>query len=314
MNRLAIFILLFSLAVTAQTPKADHHQHLFSPEVATLIKLPPISGADVVRRLDEAGMEKALILSMGYTWGKPGRNVPNEYEMVKAENDFNSREAAKYPKRLVAFCGLNPMAPYAMQELERCAKDPNLRRGLKLHIGNSVVDYHNAEHVEKVRQIFAAANKRKMAIVIHARASFSQKFAYGAEETRVILEKWLPAAPDVPIQIAHLAGSGPGYSDSDPAIDPALSTFADAIEKKDPRTKRLYFDVASNVFKDSTPEAKQLIAKRLRQIGMKRILYGSDATVGDTPAPKEGWAIFRTLPLTEKEFKTIANNVPPYMK
>jgi hypothetical protein len=34
---------------------------------------------------------------------------------------------------------------YALEELARCAADPNLRRGLKLHFGNSVVDFHNPE-------------------------------------------------------------------------------------------------------------------------------------------------------------------------
>jgi hypothetical protein len=60
---------------------------------------------------------------------------------------------------------------YALEELARCAADPNLRRGLKLHFGNSVVDYHNPEHIAQVRRVFRAANDRRMAIVAHVRAS-----------------------------------------------------------------------------------------------------------------------------------------------
>jgi hypothetical protein len=34
----------------------------------------------------------------------------------------------------------------------------------------------------------------------------------------------------------------------------------------------------------------------------------------DSVAPKAAWAAFRTRPLTEAEFQTIAANVPPYMR
>jgi predicted TIM-barrel fold metal-dependent hydrolase len=44
-----------------------------------------------------------------------------------------------------------------------------------------------------------------------------------------------------------------------------------------------------------------------------RILYGSDAAT-PTNLPKDGWAAFRKLPLSDAEFETIARNVPPYMR
>ena len=44
------------------------------------------------------------------------------------------------------------------------------------------------------------------------------------------------------------------------------------------------------------------------------ILFGSDAPTAEAFLPKAAWAAFRTLPLTEAEFQTIAGNVPPYMR
>ena len=40
------------------------------------------------------------------------------------------------------FCSVNPLKDYAIEELARCAKDPQLQLhiGLKLHFGNSDVD------------------------------------------------------------------------------------------------------------------------------------------------------------------------------
>jgi hypothetical protein len=57
-----------------------------------------------------------------------------------------------------------------------------------------------------------------------------------------------------------------------------------------------------------------LIAARIREIGVDRIVYGSDGAAGGNLAPREAWATFRQLPLTEAEFKAIANNIAPYMR
>jgi hypothetical protein len=121
-----------------------------------------------------------------------------------------------------------------------------------------------------------------------------------------------PAAPEIPVQIAHLAGAGPGYAD--PLVDDALGVFVEAITKGDHRTKNLYFDVTTMVPRRMPPERRQLVATRIRQLGLQRILYGSDAAVRGNLPPKEGWEAFRSLPLSEEEFRTIAGNVPPYFR
>ena len=146
------------------TPLADHHQHLFSPAVTKLsTALNPITASDVVSLLDAAGIERAVVLSAAYMFGSPNRAVENEYVKVKAENDWTSQQVGRFPNRLIGFCSFNPLREYALEELARCAKDPRLRAGLKLHFGNSVIDYHNAQHVERLRQssaLFRAANTR----------------------------------------------------------------------------------------------------------------------------------------------------------
>jgi uncharacterized protein len=89
--------------------------------------------------------------------------------------------------------------------------------------------------------------------------------------------------------------------------------LADAVEKGDPRIRNFYFDVTTVVLPGTSEDRLALITKRLRSLGMQRILYGSDAAAGGNLPPREGWAAFRRLPLSEAEFQTIANNVPPYM-
>ena len=275
--------------------------------------LQPISASDLIALLDAAGIRRAVVLAMGYTWGSPNRTVENEYEKVKAENDWTSQQVARYPDRVRGFCSVNPLRSYALDELARCAKDPQLRFGLKLHAGNSVVDYHNPEHIAQLRRVFRAANDNRMPIVIHMRSSYSRRLPYGATEGRIFLDSLLPSAPDVVVQIAHLAGGG-DYTDT--LSDEALGVLADAVAKGDPRTKNLYVDVSGVVGpRLGIPvAAAENMAKRIRQFGVARILYGSDGATGGNLPPREAWAAFRQLPLTDEEFRTIATNVAPYLR
>ena len=39
---------------------------------------------------------------------------------VKAENDWTAQQVAQYPDRLRAFCSVNPLKPYALDEVARC--------------------------------------------------------------------------------------------------------------------------------------------------------------------------------------------------
>jgi predicted TIM-barrel fold metal-dependent hydrolase len=271
-----------------------------------------LAAAEVIALLDKAGIQRAVLLSVAYIWGSPARTIDDEYAKVRAENDWNGAQAALYPKRLRAFCGFNPLREYALAELERCAKDPNLKRGIKLHFGNSDVQLENPAHVEQLSRIFRAANAHHMAIVVHMRASISKKRPYGATQARVFLEQLLPLAPNIDVQVAHLAGTGPGYDD--PPADEAMAVLAEAVERHDPRTRRLWFDVASCVNVDISPANAALVVKRIRQVGAKRILYGSDAAAGSNLRPRESWAAFRRLPLTEAEFRQIAKNLAPYLR
>ena len=54
--------------------------------------------------------------------------------------------------------------------------------------------------------------------------------------------------------------------------------LADAIEKGDPRTKNLWFDVTTVSDPNTSPEQAALVARRIRQIGVKRSSRRSQGT------------------------------------
>jgi predicted TIM-barrel fold metal-dependent hydrolase len=262
----------------------------------------PKSAEQLIAQLDEAGIRRAAVLSVAYWYGSPfmPKAEGDEYANVRAENDWTAKEAARFPDRLVAFCSFNPLKDYALEEIDRCAKVPQVK-GLKLHFGNSGVDVLNPDHLEKLRRVFARANERRLAIAVHLWTDQD----YGRKHAEAFLSQLLPAAPDIPVQIAHFAGGGPGYTDE------ALEVYAEAIAAGDPRTKNLYFDIAT-VADEQKDEVLRMFAKRIRQVGLQRVLYGTDL---GPPLARQSWLTFRTtVPLTDDEFRTIAGNVAPYFR
>jgi predicted TIM-barrel fold metal-dependent hydrolase len=262
----------------------------------------------LIAHLDAEGIKRAVVLSTAYWFGGSGdgKPAPDEYAKVRRENDWVAQQVARYPGRLIGFCSFNPLRDYALEELNRCAQNPNLK-GLKLHLGSVRADLLNPQHLEKVRQVFRAANEKRLPIVVHTLGPGG----HVREKAMAFLDQILPAAPDIPIQIAHLGGSGPNYDGEE-----ALAVFAEAISKGDRRLKNVYFDVASEVTRTTPQETLNLVARRLRQIGLRRVLYGSDraGTPDDRSAGTWDWKAFRRLPLTEDEFRTIAENVTPYAR
>jgi predicted TIM-barrel fold metal-dependent hydrolase len=265
-----------------------------------------ITAEQLIAEMDAAGIKRAAVLSVAYWFGNPRRNVEDEYAKVRAENDWVAEQVARYRDRLVGFCSFNPLKDYAIEELNRCAKNPNFK-GLKLHIGNSRVDMLNPQHIEKLRAVFRAANEKRFPILIHLWTSVGN---YGRAHAEAFLNQVLPVAPNIPIQIAHMAATGPGYTSDD-----AFEVYANAAANNDPRMKNVYVDVAGDVIRNTPPETLELVAKRLRQFGLQRVLFASDRSPGfGNESPKDAWESFRRLPLSEKEFRTVAENVAPYMR
>ncbi|GAB3390822.1 amidohydrolase family protein [Massilia agri] len=320
MSRLCLAAaLMLPLASRAATPAADHHQHLFSPGIIAF--LAPKPGPDALREipveelvglLDKAGIGRAAIMSVAYMYGRPTRVVEDEYAKVQGENDWTAAQAAKYPGRLRAFCGFNPLKDYALKELERCAFHPGLRHGIKMHFGNSDVQLENPEHVKRLQEVFRAANRHRMAIAVHLRANIGLKRPYGEAQARAFLTRLMPQAPDILVQVAHFAGTGPGFDD--PPANEVMRVFAEAAARKDPNTRNLYFDVASIATPELSPEHAREMVTRIRMVGVDKILYGSDAATPGNMKPVEAWAAFRALPLSPEEFGRIAGKVAPYLQ
>jgi predicted TIM-barrel fold metal-dependent hydrolase len=266
---------------------------------------PSITADKLIEVMDDAGIKYGVVHSVGYWFGNLNREIPDRQANMMAENDWTVAQTAKYPGRLIPFCGVNPLADYALAEIKRCDAMPQVR-GMKIHFANASINPANPEHVAKLRQFFRASNDAGLAIMAHIRGPVEP-----------IIDQLLPEAPDVPIQIAHMAS---GWQNA--------NKFADAIAAGKPGTRNLYFDWTQALgieghwkhgsplaVPNSTPEARANAANTMRRLGLGRILYGTDMPLSWNPSPREWWRkTILTLPLSDSEIRDIADNVPPYIR
>ncbi len=263
----------------------------------------PLDAERLVALLDAAGIRRAVVLSVAYWFQSPQSTVADPVRSAREENAWTAEQAARFPQRLVAFCSLNPISDAALELLQDCLDDGRLK-GLKLHFGNGDIDLTKPQHLDRVRAVFAAANAARLAIVVHARGDGS----YGAQQAQLVIDELLTAAPDIPVQMAHLWG-GAAFAPE------ALEVYAEAVAAKHPATGRFIFDASDAAYAATTPEQAALLAQRMRQIGFDRIFYGSDGAFDGHPDPLASWQAFRkAIPLTDAEFATIVANVAPYLQ
>ena len=295
---------------TVPHPRYAAHQHLISPAFAKIINQPGLDGEALLKLLDVAGIQRGVVLSMGYTFSdeRKAAKVPDPDRATRDENDWTSQQVVSSNGRLVGFCSVNPLRESAFAEIDRCLTLPGIV-GLKLHFGNSGVSLRDSAVAQRMEKVFALANSHHAAIVVHMRSRGGTN--YGAPDAQLFIDRLLPNAPDVVVQVAHLAGGGefPDYAEQ------AMDVFATAIERGDPRTRNLYFDQTTVATAETTPEDGARIAKIIRRVGVDRVFFGSDIPISGNPPPAEGWAIFKAkVPLTVAEMRTLALNEPPYAK
>lgn len=220
--------------------------------------------------------------------------------MLSRTYPFNGKPSAEEAVSHLYY--YHPLRPVALEELERCLGLPGMT-GIKLHFGNAGVSLRDPAHLARVQQVFALAQRLRAPVLVHMRARGGTN--YGAEDAHLFLDKVVPVAPDIEIVIAHLDASSPGYP---PQNDEVMAVFAAAAERSDPRMNNLSFDVAANVTGEITDADAALVAQRIRQVGPRRVLYGSDLSPPGGSI-RAGWEIFRTkVPLTAAELQQIANN------
>lgn len=327
MSKLPVIFLLFllpqiSFANDNVNRGGDYHLHIYSQNGTALLAAlceampqacdeqmkkgpPPLTAEDAIQVLDDAGLDRGVIMSTAYFSGAPElAGTPfDSAETLRAENQYIAGQVAKYPTRLVGLFSVNPLKAYAVEEVRYWAKKGGMA-GLKLHFANSDVDFSNADHISRLREIFMILDENALPVAVHLR---NRNPGYGAADADIFVNQVAANFPSVRIQFAHLAGWGAW----DEGTNNALGAILNAISAGKLERSRVWFDVAAVVIKPLPDEALPQVAARIRQIGLDRVLFASDWNAMGTPG-KHLQETKSRLALTEAEWNQIMSNEGPY--
>lgn len=131
---------------------------------------------DMLRRMDEAGVDKAVGCSLG--------------QMI--DNDFIAETSRQTKGRIIGFGQVNPRQENAVETVEYCAAELALK-GLKLH--PTMHGYHFADH-GLLDPIFAMADRHGLVVLVNA---LDDPFC-----APLSIEEIAKQFPETPVLIAHM--------------------------------------------------------------------------------------------------------------
>ena len=311
-----LIILVLACAVCSQSnarlvATTDGHVHILSPALIKAWKgmgipfsRPDEYYSDIDTILRNTA-ERIDLVSMAHVYSSEefGGAFDNERQLVESENSFVAAARDKYPKRIRAFCSVDPLRDYALAELERCRTTLKMD-GIKLHNNANQVYLTVPEHLEKVKAVFEFAARHRLPVLLHFDNSHRR---FGEPDVKLLTGSILKDLPPVKLRIAHFGTSG-GFNQRTRAF---LNAFITAFAN-DPYLKRhrITFDISAVALdKDSegvprlTDAEFAVLARYIRRLGPERITFGTDYLLY---TPAEYAAILKTrVGLTDRELRAI---------
>jgi len=305
-----------SLARDSSVRVFDHHVHVLTPRLVEKWKAlgvpfskPDYAYSDIDSIMNLNRADGMFLVSMAYLYATPDFSDSLERRNVREENDYVVQLAARHPEKLFAFCGVNPLRPYAVDELRRCRAAG--ATGLKLHFASSDVSLSDPAHLARVREIVSAAAGLGMPVLLHLD---NQRESFGAEDARVLIDSVILPTPDLEIFLAHCGTSG-GYTYKTRMI---IGLFTDSLASNPAlAAHRIWFDISAVGLTEPaeqvpplTPEDFADLSGQLTRLGLDRVVFGTDYPVFNTTAYLS--TLEENTTLTREELAGIAwNGVPP---
>ena len=239
----------------------DFHTHVFSPQIkknrskyvdsdpcfALLYSDPKAKLAtaeELIASMDEAGIDISVIANYGWA----------THELCVETNDYILESIARYPRRLVGFCVVQPNAhEAALAEVERCVWGGvkgvgELRRDLQSF------DFGNKELMAPLIEV---VRKHRLILLTHSSEPVGHSYPGKGSITPEVLYPFISSFPDLTIVCAHWGGGLPFYALM-PEVKRALNN--------------VFFDTAASPFLYSS----QIYSQVIQLVGADKILFGSD--------------------------------------
>ncbi len=239
----------------------DFHAHVFPPKIrqnrsqyvnsdpcfASLYSDPKAkitTADDLVSSMDKAGVDISIILNIGWT----------THELCLETNDYIMESVARYPQKLIGFCGLQFKSLEAtIKELERC-----VRCGIK-GVGELRLDIQlpDINDLTPINLLADTMKKHNLLLLIHASEPVGHSYPGKGVITPKILYSLIANNPELTIVCSHWGGGLPFY-----ALMPEVKRSISNV----------YFDTAASPFLYSPRIYKQVA----QLVGADKILFGSD--------------------------------------
>ncbi|MFW6150889.1 MAG: amidohydrolase family protein [Chloroflexota bacterium] len=238
----------------------DLHTHIFPPDIAEhrdryverdacfaeLYSNPKsklATAEDLIASMDQSGIDMSAALNIGWS----------SHELCMQTNDYILAAARRYPDRLVPFCSIQPRAPGALAELDRCAAGG--ARGL----GEMRPDVQGFDLVDPgtMDGLVDAAVEHDFVFLTHASEPVGHHYPGKGTVTPDLLYTFIARYPQLKVICAHWGGGLPFYALM-PEVHEALANT--------------YFDTAAThlLYK---PSVFQTV---VHLVGADRVLFGSD--------------------------------------
>ncbi len=215
----------------------DFHTHIFPPAFresrqrclaldatfAALYSNPKAKLAtaeELVASMDEAGVDKAVVMGVGWT----------DPHVAREANDYIIESVNMYSSRLIGFCSVNPAwGAEAVAEAERCA-DAGLRGIGELHADTQGFDVADRTALAPLMDMAA---KRGLPVLVHSSEPVGHAYPGKGSTTPDLLYRMVRNFPDNLFVCAHWGGGLPLYT--------LMPELADEL-------KNVYFDSAASPF------------------------------------------------------------------
>ena len=239
----------------------DFHTHIFPPRLkqnrdryinidptfATLYSSPKAKLAtadELIASMDEEGIDISVVLGFGWT----------SHELCVENNNYVLESIARYPKRLVGFCTVQPrFLESALAEIERCAKG-----GIR-GVGEIRPDTQglNLQDDKTMKPFVETIARHNLILLTHTSEPVGHMYSGKGKVTPELLYPFITSYPDLIMVCAHWGGGLPFYTLM-PEVKQAMAN--------------MFFDTAASPFLYSP----QVYNQAIQLVGAGKILFGSD--------------------------------------
>ncbi len=236
-------------------------------------------GSEHIKRMDEAGIDKSVILHLDY-----GLLFGEGDMSIEAQNKYVSDVVGNYPDRLIWFCGIDPRRSNSLELLDTCVNEWGAS-GIKMYPTTGFLPADKAAY-----PFYERAAEWKIPVMFHMGPEDPPFHNEGNAHPATLL-KVLVDFPELTVISAHLA-----FDYWRDLI--ALGKVTDNI--------LCDFSAWQDIAKVRYPTFCHVLRMFLDEFGADRVMFGTDAPILEESVSSREWVeMIRNLPrdaTTERSF------------